>query len=57
LTLRFIKKFAPSFTHALGHLDRRIDCPRYFAGFCIGGFYGRAIARMLTDMAHGFGLG
>jgi hypothetical protein len=22
-----------------------------------GGFYGRAIARMLTDMAHGFGLG
>jgi hypothetical protein len=23
----------------------------------IGGFYGRAIARMLTDMANGFGLG
>ena len=22
-----------------------------------GGFYGRAIARMLTDMANGFGLG
>ncbi|MFZ0066422.1 MAG: hypothetical protein WAK90_09640 [Pseudolabrys sp.] len=22
-----------------------------------GGFYGRAIARMVTDMAHGFGLG
>src|SRR6185437_6529550 len=28
-----VKKFAPSFTHAPGHLDRRIDCPRHFAGF------------------------
>jgi hypothetical protein len=29
----FIKKFGPSFTHALGHLDRRIDCAPHFAGF------------------------
>ena len=28
----FVKKVAPSFTHAHGYLDRRIDCPRQFAG-------------------------
>ena len=47
----FVKKFAASFTHAPGHLDRRIDCPRHFAGF--------GLRRLLwaSDCPHGYGHG
>jgi hypothetical protein len=47
----FIKKFAPSFAHALGHLDRRIDCPRHFAGFGL-----RRLLRA-SDCPHAYGHG
>ena len=47
----FIKNFAPSFTHAHGHLDRRIDCPRHFAGFGL-----RRLLRA-NDCPHAYGPG
>ena len=47
----FIKKFASSFTHALGNLDRRIDCPRHFAGFGL-----RRLLRA-SDCPHAYGHG
>jgi hypothetical protein len=51
----FIKKFAPSFTHALGIWIVGLTALATSLDSAYGGFYGRMIARMLTDMANGFG--